>query len=241
MTEVMEGILFVRGQDEMIPDSHVYLLGDLASGDLTLVDAGMARKGPYKIESLKRMGVPLEDIRRIIMTHTHLDHIGCVNELRGSLPNAELWVHELEAEPLEAGDDRVVYGMEMFKAMCQAQYDLKPGEFKFSVDRKLRGDESLNLGGNEWQVLNIPGHSPGGIGLYSAALKTLIPGDVVYADYSIGRFDLHGAKGSVLKDSLFRLGELEVDVLLPAHNRIVADVKPGYIRETAEQWASYLI
>ena len=88
MTEVMEGVRFIRGQDDMIPDAHVFLLGDLSAGDLTLVDAGLIDKGPYKIESLKRMGVPLENIRRIIMTHTHLDHIGCLRELRESLINA---------------------------------------------------------------------------------------------------------------------------------------------------------
>ena len=34
-----------------------------------------------------------------------------------------------------------------------------------------------------------------GIGLYQAQARTLIPGDVVYADHAIGRFDLHGASG----------------------------------------------
>ena len=70
--------------------------------------------------------------------------------------------------------------------------------------------------------------------------KILIPGDVVYADYAIGRFDLHGANGPQLKHSLLTLGKLEVNVLLPGHNRIVENVKPGYILETANQWAPYL-
>ena len=60
----------------------------------------------------------------------------------------------------------------------------------------------------------------GGIGLYDSGRKILIPGDVVYADYAIGRFDLHGANGAKLKDSLMRLADLDVEILLPAHNRI---------------------
>jgi hydroxyacylglutathione hydrolase len=240
MTEVIEGIRFIRGQDDMIPDAHVYVLGDIASGDLTLVDAGLVGKGPYKLESIKRMGVPPEQIRRIIMTHTHLDHIGCLGELRKALANAELWVHELEADPLENGDERTVYGMDMFREMCRAQYGLKPGDFRFTVDRKLRGGETLDLGGMTWQVLHTPGHSKGGICLYSASLKTLIPGDVVYADSAIGRFDMHGADGPALKDSLFRLARLDVEALLPGHNRIVTDLPSGYLRRTAEKWAPYL-
>jgi hypothetical protein len=70
--------------------------------------------------------------------------------------------------------------------------------------------------------------------------KILIPGDVVYADYAIGRFDLHGANGPELKNSLVQLAELEVNILLPGHNRIVKDLPSGYIAETARQWASYL-
>jgi hypothetical protein len=63
---------------------------------------------------------------------------------------------------------------------------------------------------------------------------------VVYADHAIGRFDLHLADGKTLRDSLMRLAELDVEVLLPGHNRVDTHVPPGYIKKTAEQWAPYL-
>lgn len=241
MTEITEGVFFIEGQDEFIPDSHVYLIGKPASGDLSLVDAGLVGKGDYKIESITAMGIPLEHIKRIIMTHTHLDHIGCLREIRERIPWAELWVHQIEAEYLEKGDDRTVYGMEMFKSMCRHQYDLEPGFFTYPVDNKLRGGENLNLGEMDWKILHIPGHSAGSIALYQPQKRVLIPGDVVYADYAIGRFDLHGADASALKDSLMHLAELEVDILLPGHNRIVENLPAGYILDTARQWESYLI
>jgi glyoxylase-like metal-dependent hydrolase (beta-lactamase superfamily II) len=240
MIEVTEGVYFIRGQDEMIPDSHVYLVGKPSSKDLSFIDAGMIGKGDYKVNSIKNLGIQLEDIKRIIMTHTHMDHIGCLAEIQEQIPWAELWMHTLEAEPLEQGDDRVVYGMEMFRGICEMQYGIKPGAFKFQVDRKLQGSENLEVGGMTWEVLHIPGHSPGSIGLYDRATKTLIPGDVVYADYAIGRFDLHGANGPELKDSLMRLAELEVEILLPGHNRIVKDLPEAYILQTARQWEMYL-
>ena len=237
---VAEGVYFIPGRDDMIPDSHVYVLGDASSEDLSLVDAGLMGKGRYKIDTLREAGIELSHIRRVIMTHTHLDHIGCLPEILEELPWAQLWVHSEEADPLERGDERTVYGMEMFRSMCQAQYDLSPGRFTFRVDRKLQGGEALDLGGMRWEVLHIPGHSPGGIALYHQDQKVLIPGDVLYADYAIGRFDLHRADGAALRDSLMRLAELEVRVLLPGHNRIVENVSPGYILETARQWESYL-
>jgi len=241
MTKVSEGVFFIEGQDEFIPDSHVYVIGDPASNDLSIVDVGLTGKGNYKIQSIKKMGIELEAVKRIIMTHTHLDHIGCLTEIQKAMPGVELWVHTLEAEPLEKGDDRGVYGMNEFKGMCQMQYGLKADAFKFKVDRKLDGGESLDIGGMTWEVIHIPGHSMGGIALYHSSLKILIPGDVVYADYAIGRFDLHGADADQLKKSLYRLAELDIDILLPGHNQIVKGLPPDYIMKTAKMWEPYLV
>ncbi len=240
MSEVAKGVRFIQGQDEMIPDAHVYVIGIESSDDLTLVDAGLVGKGSYKLQSLIKAGIALQSVKRIIMTHTHLDHIGCLAELMKELPAAELWIHGLEAESIETGDDRGVYGMQMFKQMCQTQYRLREGAFKFKVHRKLQEGETLDIGGMSWEVLHIPGHSMGGIALYEKEQGILVPGDVVYADYAIGRFDLHGADASQLKQSLLKLAALKVNVLLPGHNRIVKNVAKDYILQTANQWASYL-
>ena len=240
MHKVTEGVYFIQGQDEFIPDSHVYVIGKPGTRDLSIIDAGLMGKGRYKIDSIVKEGIELSDIKRVIMTHTHLDHIGCLAEIMKEIPHTELWVHKSEAEPLEQGDEKTVWGMDMFQSMCQTQYGIKPGAFKFKVDRKLEGGETLNIGDMAWEVLHIPGHSLGSIGLYYRPEKILIPGDVVYADYAIGRFDLYGASGAQHKASLLSLAELDVNILLPGHNRIVEDVKPGYIMETAKQWEPYL-
>ena len=240
MSQVYKGVQFIPGQDEFIPDSHVYVIGDPASGDLSIVDAGLTGKGSYKAGAVNKMGIRPEDIKRVIMTHTHLDHIGCLAELQKEFPGAELWVHRLEADLLEKGDDRAVYGMEMFKSMCQMQFGLDANAFKFKVDRKLEGGETLEIGNMIWDVVFIPGHSMGGIALYEPVAKILIPGDVVYADYAIGRFDLFGANPAQLKDSLDKLAKLDIDILLPGHNQIVKGVPGDYIRKTVKMWESYL-
>jgi hydroxyacylglutathione hydrolase len=240
MTKVSDSLYFIPGQDEMIPDAHVYVIGRTDSHDLSLVDAGLMGKGAYKLKALTDNGVALSDVKRIILTHTHLDHIGCVGELLQQIPQAELWVHEEEAVDLEKGDERTVYGMAMFRQMCQSQYRLRDGAFRFAVNRHLKDGDTLAIGGESWRVLHIPGHSAGGIALYEETGGVLIPGDVVYADHSIGRFDLHGANGRVLADSLAKLGKLTVRKLLPGHNRIMTDVPDGYIARTAAQWAPHL-
>jgi hydroxyacylglutathione hydrolase len=240
MAKIFNNVYFIPGQDDFIPDSHVYIIGNPESKDLSLVDVGLMGKGSYKIESIKKMGVDLSSVKRIIMTHTHLDHIGCFAEIKKALPDVELWVHENEAGPMENGDDRAIYGMDAFKSMCQMQYGLGPGDLTFKVDRKLEGSQMLEIGGMIWEVVFIPGHSMGGIALYEPIQKILIPGDVVYADYAIGRFDLYGADAAQLKESLNRLAQLDIDLLLPGHNQIVKGVPAGYIKKTAKMWEAYL-
>jgi len=105
MKQITENVYFIPGQDEMIPDSHCYLIGTPSSRDVSLVDAGLMGKGNYKIESIQESGFQLTDVKRVIMTHTHLDHIGCLGEILEAIPNAELWVHTIEADPLEQGDE----------------------------------------------------------------------------------------------------------------------------------------
>lgn len=241
MTRVAEGVYFIEGQDEMIPDSNVYIIGKPETNDLSMIDAGLVGKGAYKLRAIQQEGIKFEDIRRIIMTHTHLDHISCLHEIKEAIPEIELWVHISEADPLERGDERTVYGMDMFKNMCQSQYGLADGIFKCKVDKKLSGGELLEIGDMSWEVIHIPGHSSGSIALYNSSAKILIPGDVIYADYAIGRFDLHSADPAKHRDSLNLLAGLDVDILLPGHNRIMKQVPVGYIGDVAEQWVPYLI
>ena len=240
MPKIIEDVYYIPGHDEVMPDSHAYVLGKPSSQNLSLVDAGLTGKGSYKIQAIQKAGIELSSIKRVIMTHTHLDHIGCFAEILKQLPWAELWVHRSEADLLEKGDERAVYGMDMFREFCQGHFGLKPGAFKCQVNRKLQGDETLDLGDMTWEVIHIPGHSMGSIGLYHRPMKILIPGDVVYSDYAIGRFDLYGADPAGLKESLMRLAELEVDILLPGHNQIVKGLPKGYILKTAKQWEPLL-
>jgi len=240
MPKITESVYFIPGLDEMMPDSHTYVIGNPSSKDLSLIDPGLLGKGEYKLDSIRKMGIDPEDIQRIIMTHTHFDHIGALSEIQKKIPKAELWIHRLEGDFLEQGDERAVYGMDMFQQVCQMQYRIKPGTFTFKVHRKLEGGEMLKVGDTAWEVVHIPGHSTGSIGLYHPAEKILIPGDVLYADHAIGRFDLFGANGEELKQSLKRLSQRKVEILLPGHNQIVKNLPEGYTLETLKQWEPYL-
>lgn len=240
METVVDGVRWIPGRDSFLPDSHVYVIGKPGTSDYTLVDCGLMDMGSYKLEQLDKIGIAPKQVKRIIMTHTHLDHIGCLPELLRELPEAEVWVHENEASYLEAGDNRVVFGNRMFESMVRAQYSIPKDCFRMDVQRKLVGGETLELGGIEFEVFHLPGHSSGGIGLLNSEHRVFLSGDTIYADGAIGRYDLFSANAPELKQSLELIAKLGIDILLPCHNRIVKSGAEPMIKQTVAEWSRFL-
>lgn len=238
--KVIEGVRWIPGKDKFLPDSHMYVIGQDGSEDFTLVDCGLMDMGSYKLDELKNGGIPLNHVKRIIMTHTHLDHVGCLPEIREAIPHAEVWVHKEEATPLESGDARIVFGNSMFESMIRSQYQIPKGFFTTKVDRKLEGGEKLNLGGVSFTVIHLPGHSIGSIGLFNEEHRLFMSGDTIYADGAIGRYDLESANAAQLRASLDTIAELGIQILLPCHNRIVKSGAAPMIENTVRQWAPLL-
>jgi glyoxylase-like metal-dependent hydrolase (beta-lactamase superfamily II) len=67
------------------------------------------------------------------------------------------------------------------------------------------------------QVLLTPGHTPGSISLYLKDERILISGDVVFSG-SVGRTDFPGGSPSLLRSSIDRLSQLDVEYLVPGHS-----------------------
>lgn len=238
--KVIEGVWWIPGKDRFFPDSHMYVIGTLEAADFTLVDCGLMEMGSHKVEEIEQAGIPLTMIKRIIMTHTHMDHIGCLPEILEAVPQAEVWIHQAEATFLERGDCRIVYGNQMFESVIRSQYKIPEGFFTIEVHRKIEGEEELLLGGIPFRILHLPGHSAGSIGLYNEKHRLFISGDTIYADGAIGRYDLVSADPGQLKHSLERIASLRVDILLPCHNRIVKGGADTMVKNTVRQWGALL-
>jgi len=88
----------------------------------------------------------------------------------------------------------------------------------------------ISIDNVDLKIFHTPGHSPGSISLYLSDQKLLFTGDLVFKG-GIGRTDLPGGDGSLLKDSLKRLYELDIEWLLPGHGDIIGgaeDVKTNF-------------
>jgi len=121
----------------------------------------------------------------IILTHGHLDHIGGADWVKG-WSGAPVAIHEADADYLTspALNGSLYFGMHVQAA---------------PADRLLRDGDEVRAGNLRFQVIHTPGHSPGGICLYSPG--HLFAGDTLFAG-SIGRTDLPGGGHRTLIESI---------------------------------------
>ncbi|MEE2681193.1 MAG: MBL fold metallo-hydrolase [Planctomycetota bacterium] len=154
-----------------------------------VVDCGM-QPDPL-IQLIRERGL---EPRGLLLTHCHYDHIGGIDQLFEAFGVLPTHVHELEAE-WNRDPMLNLSGMSGFPCIAPAP-DLRYAE----------GDV-LDLLGTPWEVLHLPGHSPGSVGLLDRAGGTLIAGDTLFAG-SIGRVDFPTSDPHQMKRTLARLLEL---------------------------------
>jgi len=180
-------------------DSNIYIIGD------TAVDSGTGLNFTRMYQLLKASQIDPKSIKTVVNTHAHYDHIGG----NGYFLNAKTAMHEEDAPALESADAE----------LCMVDYfdgKLKPR----AVDTKLKAGDVLKMGNYSFQVIHVPGHTPGSICLYDSSKKLLISGDVVFAD-AVGRVDLPGSDPEAMQASIDALAKLKVDKILPGHGEPV--------------------
>lgn len=204
-------------------DASAYLItGD----EPTLIDCGSTAGYPALTANLREIGYEPRNIRRIIATHGHWDHLSAAASLQDE-SDAKLLIHPADRAPVERGDfDRTsafLYGEPFPPAR---------------VDGELHDGDVLRVNGVALHVLHTPGHSPGSVCLWTeiAGLKLLIAGDTLWGCF-------HPRVGSDLaawERSLDRLLALDVDALTAGHVPPVLLLDAGRrLREARQQFGVY--
>ncbi|MBC7834856.1 MAG: MBL fold metallo-hydrolase [Phycisphaerales bacterium] len=128
------------------------------------------------------------ELKALVLTHCHVDHIAGVEAVLKAFPGAELVVHEAERGWLTDPELNL-------SAFTGFPVTTRP------ANRVVREEDVLELGGAKWRVLHVPGHSPGSMGLYSESEGVAISGDALFAG-SIGRTDFPGCSFEQLERSI---------------------------------------
>lgn len=169
-----------------------------------LIDPGLLRYVPDLMGRMEKDGIDTESIRYIINTHSHPDHFEGSEYFYDK--DIRVALHEEELKFLK-GTGGQLYSL----------FGLSVPEPR--VDVIIQAGEII-LGGDAFQVIHVPGHSPGSVALYCPSRGAFFPGDVIFSQ-SIGRTDFPGGSGALLKNSISELSRLEISCLLPGHMGIV--------------------
>ncbi|PWD99292.1 MBL fold metallo-hydrolase [Marinilabilia rubra] len=155
--------------------------------DCAIVDPGMLfpQEEEMLVDRINSLGLTP---KLLLQTHLHVDHVlgaAFVAKTWGILPMA----HE--------GDDFLVG---QAKNMA-AGFGMDLKENPPAPDKHLREGDIIELGEVKFEVIHLPGHSPGGIAFYAKDEKVLLVGDVLFKG-SVGRSDLPGGNQHELIDAI---------------------------------------
>jgi hydroxyacylglutathione hydrolase len=112
------------------------------------------------------------------------------------------WDHLFGVADLAEGTDAPVYMAEVERALLEDPGRFTPPEISlrpYTPDTLLQGGETITVAGIEFDVLSVPGHSPGHVAYHADG--SLFSGDVIFAG-SVGRTDLPGADWDTLLASI---------------------------------------
>ena len=144
------------------------------------------------------------ELKFLLLTHGHIDHISDVAKIKRRF-NCPIGCHPDTVPMISDPNFFRNFGFEL---------DVEPAE----ADLLMEATPSCDLLGLNFEIFEVPGHSPGSLCFFSRAEKLLIGGDVLFAG-GVGRWDLPGGDADLLfdgiKTKLFPLGD---DVIvLPGH------------------------
>lgn len=170
-----------------VGENTFIVINDEADNAALLIDPG---DEPENIaRAIEETGA---DVKAILLTHTHFDHVGAVKPMVEKL-GVEVWVPELERHILADINSFLRFpGVGPFES--------------YEAEHTVAGGEKLELAGFEIDVFFTPGHSPGHVSYSIAEQQALFSGDVLFQG-SIGRTDLPGGDHQTLLDSIAMLIE----------------------------------
>ncbi|WDM23318.1 MBL fold metallo-hydrolase [Paenibacillus polymyxa] len=147
---------------------------------LTLIDTGMLGQLEPLRKAISDVGEDISRLKRIILTHQDIDHIGNVHALLDLLPNTALLAHKDDVPYMTGERPFVKLTSERIKQMDTALKQQAEDMIRRLPDLRfahiLDDGEYLPYGGGI-QIIHTPGHTPGHISLYVPAQKLLLAAD----------------------------------------------------------------
>jgi glyoxylase-like metal-dependent hydrolase (beta-lactamase superfamily II) len=222
-----------------IPDNPLRYVSVYAFGTgagLVLIDTGWDSEESWQalVAGLASIGAGLTDVRGVLVTHMHFDHIGLAGRLRQA-SGAWVALHPADAAVLARPDYRSAEGTVARETEFLQTLGASAEEARAIVgtaeqwarftaialpDRTLEDEELADVPSWKIRALHTPGHTPGHLCFVDERSRRLFSGDHVLPritpNISVQRADPVGPLDDYLR-SLAKVRDLDVDEVLPAH------------------------
>lgn len=178
-----------------------------------LIDTGLG------VSSLKLyLSGLLDKPLKVVASHIHYDHSGSCHEFE------QVFIHQNEHHALSQGDQQLILSTPEAGFVADEDFDSMPYQ-GFSAShyevkacpqaQAIQHGDVIDLGDKAFEVMHLPGHSSGSIGLYNAKAQTFFSGDVVYDGELFD--DLDDSVVADYIDSMEKLLHLKTDEVRPGH------------------------
>jgi glyoxylase-like metal-dependent hydrolase (beta-lactamase superfamily II) len=231
--ELLPRLRYIR-----FPVGHAYLWHD--PDGLTLIDAGLPGSAPLVADAIRQSGYQPADLRRLVLTHFHGDHIGAAADIAGQ-GEVEVLAHHADVPFIRAGAagpgpdladwERPLYDHVM--SQLPAQQPVTPPR----IDREIEDGDELGFGDGAVAVA-VPGHTPGSVAVYLPRHQVLFTGDAVArrneGTVIVGVFNVDRAQAAA---SLRRLAGLDTTVACFGHGEPLTRDAAAELRAAAQRTA----
>jgi glyoxylase-like metal-dependent hydrolase (beta-lactamase superfamily II) len=209
--QILENVYYFN--ESMMLDCNMYIIKN-SDEKLLLIDTGNGRTLSDLSKAMGKLGLAIENINEILITHEHMDHILGLYSIFSENSNFTpiIYAHEKTAKILQEADEKTI--MLGIPGISAEQFGITIVPLNVEV---LNDGDTHNFGNISLNVYATPGHSNGSLSYYDASTKTLFPGDVVFPEGSFGRYDLPGGSIKKLIESINVLSQLDVEYLCAGH------------------------
>ena len=177
-----------------------------------LIDSGTDRGADLVTSNIRRLGFRLQDVKILLHSHEHVDHVGGIARLQ-RMTGARLLASAAAAPVLRTGAP----------GADDPQAGMHPPFPAARVDRVVRDGETIRLGEIALTAVATPGHTPGALTWHWGSCGAGVCRRIVYADSLTAisrdnyRFSEHPAYLARFRAGIAKVAALECDILLTPH------------------------
>jgi len=231
--QLLPRLYFIR-----FPVGHAYLWSD--PDGLTLIDTGLPGAAPLLHDAIRQTGHEPADLRQVVLTHFHFDHIGAAADIaEQSQGQVAVLAHQADAPFIRAAGvgpapdladwERPIHERVTSQLAARPMPALIPPR----IDRELADGDELGFGDGAVAVA-APGHTPGSVAVYLPRHQVLFTGDAIARGQDgrviCGVFNVDRAQAA---ESFRRLAALDVAVACFGHGEPLTHAAAAALRAAA--------